>query len=236
MRPKTVGTPYPLHRTDADPGRLGHGRAGPVAGRRRRFGQRHGHHTFDHFRAQWRDARWSRFIAPKPHSTLLSEPLLPAPDPRLGLAGRLHDLGSAVTIGRQKNDLCSPNVLLRAVAVSHHRFKLAAVGGAQSNVPALVHSSDSHVRVRQGNPPANRNVRFGPLDVLLEDVPRVRTPSGGVHFYFKANASYQVRNSAGRLATGVDVRADGGFVIVAGATRADGVAYTPLHPDMLDDF
>jgi hypothetical protein len=72
--------------------------------------------------------------------------------------------------------------------------------------------------------------------VLLEDVPRVRTPSGGVHFYFKANASYQVRNSAGRLATGVDVRADGGFVIVAGATRADGVAYTPLHPDMLDDF
>ena len=39
MRPKTVGTPDPLHRTDADPGRLGHGRAGPMAGRRRRFGQ-----------------------------------------------------------------------------------------------------------------------------------------------------------------------------------------------------
>ncbi len=52
MRPKTVGTPDPLHRTDADAGRFGHGRAGPMAGRRRRFGKRHGHHTFDHFRAQ----------------------------------------------------------------------------------------------------------------------------------------------------------------------------------------
>ena len=149
VRLEAMSTPYPLHRTDADAGRFGHGGAGPVAGRRRRFGQRHGHHTFDHVRAQRRDARWSRFIAPKPYSTLVSKPLLPTPDHRLGLAGRLHDLGSAATIGRQKNDLCPPNVLLRAVTVSHHRFKLAPVGGAQSNVPALVHSSDSHVRGRQ---------------------------------------------------------------------------------------
>ena len=161
MRPKTVGTPDPLHRTDADAGRFGHGRAGPVAGPRWRFGKRHGHHTFDHFRAQRRDARWSRFIPPKPHSTLLSEPLLPTPDHRLGLAGRLHDLGSAATIGRQKNDFCPPNVLLRAVAVRHRRLKRTAIGGAQSDVRSLVHSSDSHVRGRQGIP---KRIEMSDLD------------------------------------------------------------------------
>ena len=75
-----------------------------------------------------------------------------APDHRLGLAGRLHDLGSAATIGGQKNDFRSPNVLLWAVAVRHHRFKFAAVGSAQSDIPSLVHSADSHTRVRQGIP------------------------------------------------------------------------------------
>src|ERR1700730_14460854 len=36
------------------------------------------------------------------------------------------------------------------VAVCHCCFKLAALGGAQPGVPSLVHSSDSHTRVRQG--------------------------------------------------------------------------------------
>ena len=54
-----------------------------------------------------------------------------------------------MTIGRQKHDLRSPNVLLRAVAVSESRFKLVAVGATQLNVGSLVHSSDSHTRVGQ---------------------------------------------------------------------------------------
>jgi hypothetical protein len=41
---------------------------------------------------------------------------------------------------------------LRAVAVRHHRFEFAAVGTAQSDVPSLVHSADSHTRVPQGIP------------------------------------------------------------------------------------
>jgi len=56
MRPKTMNTPYPLHRTDANPGRLGHGRAGPMAGCQRRSRQRHGDDAFGHFSAQRRDA------------------------------------------------------------------------------------------------------------------------------------------------------------------------------------
>ena len=38
-------------------------------------------------------------------------------------------LGQCCNLGRQTNDLCSQNVFFRAVAVSHHRFKLAAVAG-----------------------------------------------------------------------------------------------------------
>ena len=71
---------------------------------------------------------------------------------RLGLPGGLHDLGCTMTHGRQKNDSCPPNVLLRAVAVGDHCPKLAAVGPAQSDVRSLLHPQDSHTRVRQGIP------------------------------------------------------------------------------------
>lgn len=48
----------------------------------------------------------------------------------------------------------------------------------------------------------------------VEDVPRtriVRTPRGGLHVYFRAPRP--VRNSSGKLAPSVDVRADGGYVV-----------------------
>jgi len=152
MRPQAVSAPYPLHRTDADPRRFGHGRASPVARCRRRSRQRHRHHALGHLGTQQRDARWPRLIAPKPRRAVILKSLLPSPDHRLGFAGCLHDLGSAATIGGQKNDFRSPNVLLWAVAVRHHRFKFAAVGSAQSDIPSLVHSADSHTRVQQGIP------------------------------------------------------------------------------------
>ena len=57
-----------------------------------------------------------------------------------------------MTIGRQKHNLRSPDVLSRAVAVGHHRLKLLAVGDTQLNVGSLVHSSDSHTRICQRIP------------------------------------------------------------------------------------
>src|SRR6478609_3176149 len=71
---------------------------------------------------------------------------------RLGLTGGLHDLSRAATISRQKDDLCPPDVLLRAIAVGDHRLKLAAVGSAQLEFRSLVHTLDSHTRVLQGIP------------------------------------------------------------------------------------
>lgn len=55
------------------------------------------------------------------------------------------------------------------------------------------------------------------LEGANEDLPatlRVRTPSGGLHLYFRSDAG--LRNSASRIAPGIDIRGDGGFVVGPG--------------------
>ncbi len=47
------------------------------------------------------------------------------------------------------------------------------------------------------------------------DTLEVTTPSGGQHLYFTAPAGDPVRNSASKLAPGVDVRGVGGYVVAA---------------------
>jgi hypothetical protein len=43
---------------------------------------------------------------------------------------------------------------------------------------------------------------------------RATTPSGGEHVYFKApGEDVEIRNSAGKVGVGIDIRADGGYVI-----------------------
>ena len=39
-------------------------------------------------------------------------------------------------------------------------------------------------------------------------------PSGGLHFFFRADDEARLRNSAGLLAVGVDVRGEGGFIVL----------------------
>lgn len=53
----------------------------------------------------------------------------------------------------------------------------------------------------------------------------VRTPSGGLHFYYRMPEGIDIRNSASKLGEGVDVRANGGYVVFAGSVRADGKKY-----------
>lgn len=63
---------------------------------------------------------------------------------------------------------------------------------------------------------------FKDIDFLDEcaDTYRVRTPSGGLHLYFHAEGTF--RNSVRLLGPGVDVRADGGFVVAAGSASSTG--------------
>ena len=44
----------------------------------------------------------------------------------------------------------------------------------------------------------------------------MQTPSGGLHFHFRSNGR-EVRNSAGKLGPGLDVRGDGGYVLLPGS-------------------
>jgi KaiC/GvpD/RAD55 family RecA-like ATPase len=51
---------------------------------------------------------------------------------------------------------------------------------------------------------------------LAEDTVLVETPSGGLHVYYAANGK-RIGSTAGRLAPGIDTRAEGGYVIGAGS-------------------
>ena len=48
----------------------------------------------------------------------------------------------------------------------------------------------------------------------LPETARVRTGGGGVHVFFRYPAEKEVRNSAGWLGLGLDVRGEGGYVVV----------------------
>lgn len=54
--------------------------------------------------------------------------------------------------------------------------------------------------------------------------PAVRTGSGGLHLYFE-HPGPAVRNSAGSLGPGIDVRGDGGYVIAPPSRHASGASY-----------
>jgi len=57
---------------------------------------------------------------------------------------------------------------------------------------------------------------------ISDNHPRVIT-GNGVHYYFKTTSS--VRNSASKIAQGVDIRGDGGYVVAVGSTHSTGVIY-----------
>ena len=67
--------------------------------------------------------------------------------------------------------------------------------------------------------------RLVAADGPLPKGPVVRTGSGGAHLYFR-HPGEPVRNSAGtRLGPGVDIRGDGGYVVVPPSRHASGALY-----------
>lgn len=56
------------------------------------------------------------------------------------------------------------------------------------------------------------------LDLDLPDTLAVKTPGGGLHLYFNGP---DVQNSVDRVAPGVDIRSDGGYVVGPGSVFAD---------------
>src|SRR5215212_11284240 len=84
---------------------------------------------------------------------LADEPLPPAPDARLALAGPPHDFGGAVAVRRGQDDPRPPDVLLRAVPVRHDRLQTGTVLGGQLDPDPFAHPRDVGMPVAEGNPP-----------------------------------------------------------------------------------
>ncbi len=69
---------------------------------------------------------------------------------------------------------------------------------------------------------ARLEAEHGPLPATIE----VLTPSGGRHYWWRWPASGpEIRNSAGRIGPGLDVRGEGGSVVVPPSVLADGRRY-----------
>jgi hypothetical protein len=65
----------------------------------------------------------------------------------------------------------------------------------------------------------------------ISDTLRVQT-GRGTHLYFSWPTSTVVRNSASKLAPGLDVRGDGGYVIAPPSVHETGHVYTFSNPDI----
>lgn len=68
------------------------------------------------------------------------------------------------------------------------------------------------------------------LDILrrvygdLPETPTVKTGSGGRHIYFK-HPGVEIRNSAGKIGQGIDIRGDGGYVVAPPSIHPNGNVY-----------
>jgi Bifunctional DNA primase/polymerase, N-terminal len=60
--------------------------------------------------------------------------------------------------------------------------------------------------------------------------PIVATPRGGVHIYWRQPDGVEIRCSTSKLRSGVDIRANGGYVIAPGSRLPDGREYELLSP------
>jgi hypothetical protein len=99
----------------------------------------------------------------KPVHAFSCATLLPAPDAGLGLSGLTHDRVRAEILGAEQDDLRSPHVLLRGIAVLDQIAKPINVGWGRKGKrrfacrrPASCESA--------GNPYGDSNVRLDPLE------------------------------------------------------------------------
>src|SRR5450631_1210733 len=70
----------------------------------------------------------------------------------------------------------------------------------------------------------------GSLEALNAVIPlpptaTVHTGGGGFHLYFMCSLSYSIRNSVGKLAPGIDVRGENGYVVAPPSIHASGNRY-----------
>ena len=163
---------------------------------------------------------WPYLGSPKERAALFRKELLRA---ALGYAARGLPVFPAMLIGGQKKPLVRwgkgedghPDLTRRCATTDPEtvrawwaRWPLAMIGmptGAPSGVAVLDIDTKNGVD-------GLASLRALGIDPFSLSSTISRTPSGGLHVYLRYNG--QLRNSAGLLATGVDIRGDGGYVVL----------------------
>ncbi len=156
---QAVRLPDAAHRAGIDAGGLRHHVGDPIRGLAGRVLQRQHHHALGHFGTERRNARGPRLVAQQPLEALLCKALLPTPHAGLGFAGLLHDVDGADAVGRQQDDLGTPDVLLPRIAILDERHQSLAIGRRNGEGNSRAHAPDSHAHSPKGIP--NRTLMSG---------------------------------------------------------------------------
>jgi hypothetical protein len=91
---------------------------------------------------------------------------------------------------------------------------VGAVAFGQRRVPT---GEESGIVVLDVDPDAGGSESLAKLEREDGPVPmtaKARTGGGGIHLFFRYREGTQIRNSAGLLGPGLDVRGEGGYVVV----------------------
>jgi hypothetical protein len=104
------------------------------------------------------------------------------------------------------------------------RFPTAGIGlPMEENNLVTVDADTAEGHVRGGGPEAMAALEA--QHGALPDTLRARTPSGGRHWVFNRPAGVTVINASGVPVDGIDIRGDGGMIVIA-PTKRKGKAYT----------
>jgi putative DNA primase/helicase len=134
-------------------------------------------------------------------------------------------------VGRDKKPLCqwknSATTDPKQIATwwEQHPEAMAAIPtGEQSSIYVV----DLDIDKITGEFLGEKSIAELGLSASLESAPRVRTPSGGLHFYFR-HPSASFGNTASKIGPGIDTRGEGGYVVAPGSFNGNGI-YEALDP------
>ena len=128
-------------------------------------------------------------------------------------------MGSKVPMPKSNgfHDASTDCDVARARWIAHPHANIGIATGARSGIWVLDidpkhggNQSLASLMDQHGRPPATVSVH---------------TPSGGLHLWFRCPAGLNIRNSAGRVGQGIDVRGEGGYVVCPPSVLSNGGRY-----------
>jgi hypothetical protein len=153
MRRELVGFENTLHRAQAHSRGFRQHPAGPVGCFSRRRSERQVDYSLHGAGRQRWYAGLARLVTRQPLDALRHEPRLLSPHHGLGFARAAHDLGGATAVGRGKNDVGTPHMLLRRAAIRNDRLKSMPVSPGDLYNNSCSHAESLNCFDRFGNPP-----------------------------------------------------------------------------------